>query len=133
MCELNGSLFSGSCGTLGEVVPTAVDDLFTCRGDFFGSMDSEALRKFSLVVWNTINKHFQVSKPNKYVKLMEKKTQFITAPMMVKRYIFIFQGKQLCHFHFASLFNKHQCLAPNKHCSRQHFNFLLLSFEENKA
>ena len=23
--------------------------------------------------------------------------------------------------------------APNKNCSRQHFNFLLLSFEENKA
>ena len=24
-------------------------------------------------------------------------------------------------------------LAPNKNCSRQHFNCLLLSFEENKA
>ena len=23
--------------------------------------------------------------------------------------------------------------APNKNCSRRHFNFLLLSFEENKA
>ena len=37
-----------------------------------------------------------------------------------------------------TIFNYHQILiltlkAPNKNCSRRHFNFLLLSFEENKA
>ena len=32
-----------------------------------------------------------------------------------------------------SQFNAVSSLAPNKNCSRRHFNILLLSFKENKA
>ena len=37
------------------------------------------------------------------------------------------EHKLLCKFTFLTL------KAPNKNCSRRHFNFLLISFEENKA
>ena len=48
---------------------------------------------------------------------------FLIGTLLLKR------AAKVCCFDHSVLTLK----APNKNCSRQHFNFLLLSFKENKA
>ena len=45
---------------------------------------------------------------------------------------FISKGGKIL-YNLTRLSNNLTCIAPNKNCSRRHFNFLLLSSEENKA
>ena len=71
------------------------------------------------MIWNHVSDLGKSNAPQGRIrKAMWPHLHFVWVQTIVSRYIYIYQLT---------------LKVPNKNCSRQHFNFLLLSFEENKA